>query len=97
MGLTGKQRSMLRTRAQDVDPVITVGKNGLSEDLLAAAEEAFEIHELVKVRFTDHKDSIDELSEVLADKTGAYRAGKTGHVVIMFRQNSDPEKRKVKI
>ncbi|MFW6365116.1 MAG: YhbY family RNA-binding protein [Spirochaetota bacterium] len=95
MKLTGKQRSRLRKLAQDLDPVITVGKNGISDELVTAADEAFDLHELVKVRFSDHKDEIPELADTLSRRTSASIAGKIGHVVIMYRQNGDPEKRRI--
>lgn len=95
MELSGKQRSRLRKLAQDLDPVVTVGKNGLSAELIRSADEAFELHELVKVRFSDFKDQVPALAQELAEKTGSVIAGKIGHVVVMYRQNSDPEKRKI--
>ncbi len=83
--------------AQDIDPVVTVGKNGLSEELINAAIEAFDQHELVKVRFSDFKDEVFRLAEELAEKTGAEIAGKIGHVVVVYKQNSDPEKRRITV
>jgi RNA-binding protein len=95
--LTGKQRSRLRQLAQDIDPVVMIGKNGLTDEVVKATDEALDIHELVKVRFSDFKDKVKEISNDLAAKTKSDLAGKIGHVVILFRQNSDPEKRKIRI
>lgn len=96
MKLTGKQRSNLRSMGQVLEPVISIGKNGLSEELLKAAEEAINIHELIKVRFTDFKDERRELSEELAAKLKAEVAGVIGHTALLYRQSKDPEKRKIR-
>ena len=93
--LTSAERKYLRGLAQRMDPVVYVGKAGLSDSVVESADLALEAHELVKVRFIDHKDEKDEITQVLAERTGAQVAGRIGHVAIIYRQNPDEDKRRI--
>ncbi|MDA3900535.1 MAG: YhbY family RNA-binding protein [Spirochaetes bacterium] len=95
MKLTGKQRGYLRKLAQDLDPCVTIGKQGLSEQIIKATIEALDCHELIKIRFSDFKDEKNSLVDQLAEQTKSQIAGRIGHVAILFRRNSDEEKRKI--
>ena len=48
--LNGKQRRYLRALGHHRDPVVQVGKEGISEGLVSALDVALETHELVKVK-----------------------------------------------
>ena len=48
--LSGKQRRYLRGLGNQLEPVIYVGKEGISEALLRSIEEAYSGRELIKVR-----------------------------------------------
>ncbi len=93
--LTSKQRKFLRGIAQKLDALILVGKLGVSDALVTATKDALDSHELVKVRFNDHKEEKRELIATLATRTQSQVAGMIGHVAILYREQSDPEKRKI--
>lgn len=93
--LTSKQRKHLRGLAQKLDAVILIGKQGVSDSLLKATDEALDSHELIKVKFNDFKEEKRELTEEIAAKTRCHVAGMIGHVAILFRQQADPEKRHI--
>ena len=60
--MTSKERAYLRSCAQTLDPVVSVGKEGLSDGVANALVQALDAHELVKVRFQSAKDEIRERS-----------------------------------
>ena len=60
--MTSKERAYLRSCAQALDPVVSVGKEGLSDGVANALVQALDAHELVKVRFQSAKDEIRERS-----------------------------------
>jgi RNA-binding protein len=97
MKLTGKQRSYLRSLGQNIDPQVMIGKNGLSSELIKAVNEALDIHELVKIRFSDHKDERKDMTNELAQSVEADVAGIIGHTSLLYRQQKDPEKRKIRL
>lgn len=83
--------------AHSLQPVCYVGKNGLSDALVAAVDAALNDHELVKVKFNDCKDHKDKLSNEMAERTESHRVGLIGNIAILYRQQADPEKRKIHI
>ncbi len=95
--LSGTDRKWLRGKAHHLDPLVQIGKAGLSEGVLAATNEALEGHELVKVRFYDFKDEKRTISATLADRLGADLVGTIGNIAIFYRAHADPEKRKLQL
>ena len=97
--LKGYQRKHLRGLAHDYKPVVMIGQKGISESLFASFEDALNSHELIKVKFVDFKEKEQkkELSKELEERATCEMVGMTGHIAIFFRQNRDPEKRKISI
>ena len=78
LDLAGYQRRALRAAAHDLQPVAHVGKDGLSETFLRSVDEALAAHELIKVRFVDHKDERKEMAARLAERLDAVWRGWSG-------------------
>jgi len=95
--LSSGQRKYLRGLANRLDPVILIGKGGVSEALLNAVDEALDAHELIKIRFNGFKDEKNELIDRIARETQAEVAGRIGHVAILYRRHEDPDKRKIQL
>jgi RNA-binding protein len=97
--LKGYQKKYLRGLAHSLKPVVLIGQGGLTDPVLKAIEEALEIHELIKIRFNEHKDkkSKEDMAAIIKKTSECERVGNIGHTMIFFRQNSDPEKRKITI
>jgi RNA-binding protein len=95
--LTASQRTRLRGLAHHLDAVIYIGKQGLTESVIQATQEALRDHELIKVKFIDFKDQKRDITQQLAEATFSDQVGIIGHIAILFRQNPDPEQRKIEI
>jgi RNA-binding protein len=95
--LKGSQRTYLRSLAHSLKPVIQIGKNGLTAELLQAIREALQAHELIKIKFIEFKEERKSLSKTIETETGAELVGLIGHVAIYYLQHPDPEKRKIPI
>ena len=97
--LKGFQRKYLRGLAHSMKSIVFIGQKGLTAGVLLSAEQALESHELIKVKFIDfkQKEQKAELSGLLGSKTGSEIVGIIGHTVIFYRQQSDPEKRKISL
>ena len=87
MALESKTRAALRSRAQNLSPVVMVGHDGLSEGVIEALNKALDDHELVKVRFQDFKDSTKTLSQELEKATGSDLVATTGFTAVFYRRN----------
>ena len=84
---TSKERAVLRSKAQLLDPVVMVGKEGASDNVVNALNEALDCHELVKVRFQDFKKDIRALSLDLEAKTDCTLVSTTGFTAVFYRYN----------
>ena len=94
--LKGFHRKYLRSQAHHLDPVVMIGKNGLASSVLEKIDTSLNDHELIKIRFLDYnRDAIQTMCVEIAEKTSSEFCGKIGHVGIFYRQQDDPEKRKI--
>jgi len=95
--LSSHQRKFLRGLAHHLDPAVLIGKHGLTPTVVASADTALTAHELIKVRFNDHKDEKQALAREIESQTQSELCGMIGHVAIFYRQQRDPEKRKIEL
>ena len=97
MALSGAQKKYLRGLAHKLKPVVFIGQKGFAASVVTALDEAFNTHELIKVKFNEFKEKEEkqEIISAIEDKTGSSLCGLIGHTAIFFRQNPDPEKRKI--
>ena len=95
--LTSVQAKYLRGLAHGLKPIVFVGQKGVTDALIKSAGEAFQRHELIKVKFADFKEK--EQKKVIAaeieKKTDSRLAGLIGHMAILYRPHNDPDKRKI--
>jgi RNA-binding protein len=88
MSLSGKQKRFLRAEAHALEPVVMVGKEGLTDTLVGAVQAALLAHELIKVRV--HESSPVERAEVaeqLPSLTKSELAGQVGRVLILYKRH----------
>ena len=86
--LIGKQKRVLRGLGQVLDPVVFIGKEGVSEMNIAAVEAAIKRRELIKVRVQQNApETTDAIAVRLAEATGSDVAGRVGHTFLLYRPN----------
>ena len=97
--LTGTQRKYLRGLAHGKKPVVLVGQKQLTPQVIQEIRQALDYHELIKVKCVDQKEKADkkELAETVSQATGSELVGMIGHILIFFKQQQDPEKRKINL
>lgn len=93
--LTGKQRRYLAAEAHHLEPVVMIGQKGISPSLLKMVDQALNDHELIKCKFQDFKETKKELSHQIAKETQSHMIRLIGNVLILYRQQSDTEKRHI--
>ena len=87
--LTGKQRRYLRAQAHHLDPILQVGKSGVTENLVEQVRLALEAHELIKISILQNCDQDrHEVAEQLAGGTGADLIQVLGKTVVLYRPSS---------
>lgn len=76
--LTGKQRRHLRALAHSLKPIVQIGKDGITDGVIAAVDRALTDHELVKV----HVGQAEGLErEAAARQVAAQTASEVAHVL----------------
>lgn len=94
--ITGKQRSYLKGLAQQLDPLVYIGKADLTENVLKEMDRLLDSRELIKVKLQessilDPKAAAGEAAEIL----GAEFVQAIGRKFVLYRQAKDPEKRNI--
>ena len=93
--LLSSQRKFLRAKAHHLKPQILIGKNEINEGVLNSIDESLNSNELIIVKF--HEGKIDEKRKsIIVDNLKCEIAGCIGKTMILFRQNKDKDKQKIK-
>jgi RNA-binding protein len=93
MTLSPSQSRYLRSLAHDLSPVVLLGNKGATEAVVKELNQALDIHELVKVKLSGgDKDEREAQIAVLTGGTQAEKIHQIGHVVVLFRRNTDEPK-----
>ena len=84
--ITTKQRAFLRSKAQTIDPVVQIGKDGLVPECTKNADEALEARELIKVSVQKNCfEDIRELADTLAQRTHSDVVQVIGRKFVLYR------------
>ena len=90
--LTSKQRSELRSQANTLDTLLTVGKGGVSESLIAEAEILLDTKELVKGKVLETALlTAREASDAICEATGADGVQTIGTKFVIYRKSAKLE------
>jgi len=93
MPLSQQQVRKLRGYAHALKVIITVGSNGLTENVVNEIDNALEQHELLKIRVNaSDRDERDEMIQTILEKTGAELVQRIGHVAALYRMNPEMPK-----
>jgi len=95
--LKGSQRKYLRGMAHSYKPLVQIGKEGLSENVLGAIDTALEAHELIKVKIAAERDQREQFVPVIEERLECKCVGTVGRMAILYREHPDPEKRKIAV
>ena len=95
MQLSSSQRKYLRAKAHHIKSQILIGKNEINKGVLNSINESLNSNELIKIKFHEGKIT-DERKLLIVDNLKCEIAGCIGKTMILFRQNKDKDKQKIK-
>ena len=96
MTLTGKQTRHLRALGHHLEPIVQLGKQGLTDGARDAVNAALLTHELVKVRVgTECPDQPQTLADRLGPELKADVAQRLGRTILLYRKH--PKKPKIEL
>lgn len=88
MALNSKQRQFLKAQAHTLNPVVLLGADGLSENVIKEIDSSIEHHELIKIKL-NAGDGRKEQAQEAADAVHAELVNVVGRVAILFRQQRE--------
>ena len=91
--LTGKQKSFLRSMGMNAEPIVQIGKEGVTPTVVQAAREAIKKRELIKVRVLQNspEEPSDDM-ELLAERADANLVQVIGRNGLLFKRNFEKPK-----
>lgn len=90
MKLTSKQRAFLRKKAHHLEPLVRIGKDGLTDNVVKSLEDVLSTRELVKVKILQNAElDKKEVAYELALKSGCELVAVIGRTLIYYRENEE--------
>jgi putative YhbY family RNA-binding protein len=84
--LSSDQRRELRARAHNINPVVSISENGLTEAVLREIELNLKAHELIKIRvYGDSRENRISYLEQICEKLEAGAVQHIGKLLIVYR------------
>ena len=91
--LTGKQRAQLRALASTEDTVLIVGKGGITDSVIAQANDALKARELIKCKVLESALlTAKEACAVLAEACAAEQVQFIGNKFVLYKRNETEPK-----
>ena len=85
--LTSKQRAYLRGLANGLDPILHMGKGGLSDAMIRQADDALTARELLKGKALETAPiSARETAQAIAEAVGAEVVQVVGRTFVLYRR-----------
>ena len=99
MKLNTKQIVHLRSLSHSLNPVVMIGNNGLTENVLKEIELNLNVHELIKIQIAgDDRDARKLMLTEICAKTNAIAVHHIGKQLVIYRASATvKEKAKVVI
>jgi len=91
--LTGKQRSYLKSLANNIRPVTQIGKGGITENFISQLNDVLEARELVKINILENNLlNAKETANEIALLTNSDFVQAIGNKFVLFRKSKDNPK-----
>ena len=85
--MTSKERALLRSAAQSMEPILHVGKDGVTDNVAQQAWEALEARELIKgVVLPASGLTAPQVLNVLCERTHAQPVQVIGNRFVLYRK-----------
>lgn len=84
--ISGKDRSFLKGLSHNLQPLLQVGKNGLTDSFYAECDKILEDHELVKIAVLDAAElKAKDVANQIAERLGAEFVSAVGKKLVIYR------------
>lgn len=88
--LRGKERSYLKSIANNIDPIFQIGKGGLNKNFIVQLDKALEKRELVKVKILENCDlGPKETAIEICEAIGAEFVQAIGSKFVIYKESKN--------
>lgn len=91
--MTSKERTAWRAKANTLEPIIQIGKEGITDNLITQIDDTLDVRELIKIRvhLETAPQTPKEIAPQLAERLGADVIQVIGGVIVLYRE-ADPQR-----
>ncbi|NMM64551.1 ribosome assembly RNA-binding protein YhbY [Clostridium sp. P21] len=91
--ITSKQRSYLRSLANNMAPIFQVGKDGIEDNFLKQVKDALEARELIKIAVLNNSGyDAREASDIICEELGCEGIQSIGSKLVLYKRSSKKPK-----
>ena len=95
--IDAKKRAELRKTAQSLEPVMQVGKDGLSVNVINTADQALYARELIKITVLEScEEDVKDIAQEMASRCKADVVQVIGRKIVLYKKNLDKKIRSKK-
>lgn len=88
--INAKERAKLKSISHDYKPVINIGKNSITDEVIRAIDEALSSRELIKIKILNNNlDDQDEILENILTSLNADFVNHLGSIITIYRKSDD--------
>lgn len=86
--MTSKQRAYLKGLAMNIDPVLNIGKNNVTPEMITSVTEAIDKRELIKIGVLKNcLDDPKEIANVIAERSNSQVVQVIGKKIVLYKRN----------
>lgn len=91
--MTSKERAAWRAKANSLEPIIQIGKEGITDNLITQIDDTLDVRELIKIRvhLETAPESPKQFAPKLAEALQAEVIQVIGGVIVLYRK-ADPDR-----
>lgn len=91
--INSKQRSYLRSLANTMNSIFSIGKEGITDAFVKQVDDALEARELLKITVLNTSGySAREASDIICEKLGCEGVQAIGNKFVLYRKSEDKPK-----
>lgn len=86
--ITGKQRSYLKSLANNLETIMQIGKGGITDNVIKQIDEALEAREIVKIKILENSGlDVKETANVVSQATNSEYVQSIGSKFVLYRES----------
>lgn len=92
--MTSKQRAYLKSLAMKTEPILQLGKGGVTPENTASVDEALAARELIKISILQNcMEDPRQMAETLAERTHSQIVQVIGRKIVLYREGKNEKKK----